>query len=193
MKTKIDMQKIKEFALNEIKKNDIIHNHEHIYCTVRLAKYLAEKEGADVDICEAAAWLHDIAKNKGKNHGIEGAKKAEEFLKILDLNPKIIERICNAIKYHDTSDSKTIEDKVLYDADKLQGVGCYGFLRAFGSDLFANPDRSLSATLKHTEEIQRFFWKTMYTKTAKDMVKKSFGLMDKFYKECEEFSKWVKQ
>lgn len=58
----------------------------HILPTVRCAKMLTSKTGADEEIVEIAALLHDIASikyNDVENHHISGAKEAERILKKL--------------------------------------------------------------------------------------------------------------
>ncbi|RUM34357.1 MAG: phosphohydrolase, partial [Archaeoglobus sp.] len=37
------------------------HDSEHVSRVIALAKYIAEKEGADVEVVVKAAELHDIA------------------------------------------------------------------------------------------------------------------------------------
>ena len=57
---------------------------EHVQTTVRLALRLAECTGADREVCEAAAWLHDVTKTYSwehkTNHGVDGAARAREIL-----------------------------------------------------------------------------------------------------------------
>ena len=44
---------------------------EHVRAVVRLAIRLAECMGADREVCEAGAWLHDIAKPQSWEHGTD--------------------------------------------------------------------------------------------------------------------------
>ena len=47
---------------------------EHVATVVTLALRLAEQTGADTEIVEAAAWLHDVCKfTHGENHPAAGA------------------------------------------------------------------------------------------------------------------------
>ncbi|NJN53862.1 MAG: HD domain-containing protein [Anaerolineae bacterium] len=47
---------------------------EHVTAVVTLAVKLAELTGADRDVVEAAAWLHDVRKGAKEKHPQEGAK-----------------------------------------------------------------------------------------------------------------------
>ncbi|MCL4869316.1 MAG: HD domain-containing protein [Anaerolineae bacterium] len=100
---------------------------EHVRTVVRLAVRLATLTGADKDIVEAAAWLHDIAKDKGAKHPAEGAKIARKLLPKTDFPPDKIEPVAQAIAQHtglwrDTP-LTNLEAMVLWDADKLAKLG----------------------------------------------------------------------
>jgi uncharacterized protein len=56
---------------------------EHIQCVVSLALHLAAKTGADREVVEAAAWLHDVCKGE-PNHGAAGARAARTLLSHTD-------------------------------------------------------------------------------------------------------------
>ena len=52
----------------------------HTKAVVKLALELAEKEGADKEVVEAAAWLHDIGRSKaGLIHHKESVEMSEEL------------------------------------------------------------------------------------------------------------------
>jgi uncharacterized protein len=100
----------------------------HVQAVVDHAKRLAQLTGADPEVCEAAAWLHDCAK-QGVNddHGQEGAKKARAVLRETDFPPRKIKAVSRAISRHVglylDKPVKPLEAAVLWDADKLTKVG----------------------------------------------------------------------
>jgi uncharacterized protein len=100
---------------------------EHVVAVVPVALRLAEMTGADEDIVEAAAWLHDIAKDKSRNHPRAGAKYARNFLAKTDFPPEKIERVAQAIADHmglwRENPLLNLESQVLWDADKLTKIG----------------------------------------------------------------------
>ena len=73
---------------------------EHVTTVVTLALKLAELVGADRDIVEAAAWLHDITKRDGEVHAQSGAAFARSFLSQTDFPPEKIEQVARAIADH---------------------------------------------------------------------------------------------
>ena len=88
--------------LNRYGSLDVSFNYrwEHVTSVVTLAKKLAQLTGADSEVVEAAAWLHDIRKESGDSHAVEGAEFASNFLKETDFPPQKIERVAQAIEEH---------------------------------------------------------------------------------------------
>jgi putative nucleotidyltransferase with HDIG domain len=112
---------------------------EHVQAVVTTALRLAEKLGADQEIVEAAAWLHDVAKdthNKSEqeHHGHAGARLARSILADSDFDPGKIEAVAEAIIKHVGLVSEQLveplEAAVLWDADKLTKLGNVGALHA---------------------------------------------------------------
>lgn len=109
---------------------------EHVQAVVRLGIELARMTGADEDVVEAAAWLHDIRK-KGKddNHGVEGAKASKEILANTDFPKEKIEFVSDAIYKHvglyKDDIIKPLEAAALWDADKLSKLGATSILHYF--------------------------------------------------------------
>lgn len=96
----------------------------HFISAVKYATRLAEKTGADKEIVEIAAWLHDIGSILGdyENHHVSGANYAEKLLKQLDYPPGKIERIKHCILAHRTSKNiprETVEAECVANADVM--------------------------------------------------------------------------
>lgn len=100
---------------------------EHVMAVVTLAVKLAELTGADREIVEAAAWLHDVRKEAKDKHPQEGAKFARKFLARTDFPPEKIEAVATAIEDHMglwlETPLENLESQVLWDADKLAKIG----------------------------------------------------------------------
>lgn len=189
--TKEQLQKIEKFGKKESAKNDIYHQTPHLKETVRISKYLAKKENGDINKCIVIAWLHDICKYKqsrNKDHGAVGAKKAKKFLKKLKFNKKDIEDICYAIYEHNKGGKKKIiEAGVIWDADKLQGIGANGILRGYGYEILKIMPQEQA--YKDSIVEQRFFLKRFKTKTGKKIANQYFKFVKKFDKERQKIKK----
>jgi uncharacterized protein len=109
---------------------------EHVQAVVQLAVRLAELTGADTEVVEAAAWLHDVAKGRSRDHAREGAVAARRILSETDYPQDKIEAVADAIRKHAglwrEDPLEPIEAAVLWDADKLTKLGATAVLHFVG-------------------------------------------------------------
>jgi uncharacterized protein len=109
---------------------------EHVQAVAHLAVRLADLTGADEEIVEAAAWLHDIAKGRSKDHAKDGAHAARRVLAKTDFPPDKIDAVADAIAKHSglsTSEPvEPLEAAILWDADKLSKLGATAVLQFAG-------------------------------------------------------------
>jgi uncharacterized protein len=108
------------------------YRFEHSYATVLLARWLAPAAGADPDVVECAAWLHDVAKRlkdpQGKDtHAQDASAQVEEILAGTDFPPAKIPAVRQAIEHHVglklAKRLEPIETACLWDCDKLSKIG----------------------------------------------------------------------
>lgn len=174
--------KIISFAKEKHSSQDFDHTFWHIELTVRIAEYLAEREGANKEVCTVAAYLHDIAKNNSDKHSKAGAEEARKLLAEIEAADSFADQVCYAISQHDNDLTKeTIEAKVLWDADKLQSIGPLGFARIFGYRLvFEKQD--VRYCVKEAKEYTEFFYKRFYTSTGHRIANHMFAFMEGFFR-----------
>ncbi len=115
------IEKIKEIVRKEA--DDWDWNY-HIPIVVKYSKILAKKMGADEEVVEIAAWLHDITRLNGgdETHHITGPVEAERILKGLGYPQDKIERIKHCINSHRGSQSikrETVEAECVASADAM--------------------------------------------------------------------------
>ncbi len=125
---------IKKIAL------DIDHNvafggkskgNKHLLRVVRIARFLATNSEADVDIAVAGAFLHDTALPSGNDYRYENNKRiVRKLLRPLNLSQDERNAIAECAASHEgTVRPKTLEAKVVHDADVLEKVGLLGIIR----------------------------------------------------------------
>lgn len=115
--------------------DDPAHGWEHVRRVYELALRIAEEEHADTLIVSLAALLHDIGRlvpRKGTPHALLSVEEARGILARFSLEPEQVEAILHAIEAHSFSqgiEPRTLEARVVRDADRLDGLGAIGILR----------------------------------------------------------------
>ncbi len=142
------------------------HGWDHTERVYGLCLRIGRKEKADLDILRLAAVLHDIGRDEedqsnGKVcHSRRGAGLARRILEKYFFNKGQIAAVCHCIRTHrfrGKSIPKSLEAKVLFDADKLDSIGAVGIGRAFlfAGEIGANlhdPGIDVKKTQPYTNE-----------------------------------------
>lgn len=116
---------------------DAAHDKDHVYRVLYTAMEIAENEPVDKDVLIAACLLHDIARkdqmeNPSVCHAALGAEKAEAFLLANGFVPAFAAHVRDCIythRFRKAMPPKTLEAKILFDADKLDVAGAIGIAR----------------------------------------------------------------
>lgn len=190
------------------------HDWWHTKRVLDTAKYLAQKEDADLFIVELAALLHDIADWKfADGDDKAGSKVATELLTKYDVDKESIDHVCHIVDNvsfkGEAQENKisTIEVKVVQDADRLDALGAIGIARVFaygGSKAreIYNPDikfqekmdfekykKNEGSSLNHFYEKLLLLKDLINTKSAKKIAEERHQFMltylDEFYKEWD--------
>lgn len=132
--TKQQLAQIKKFSRAYYKKTDQFHDWNHALLTAKYAFKLAEAyKDINYNILEASCYLHDIGRViRDEGHNFASAKLAKPFLKKIGLTNEETNAILHAVSVHTLEEidkAKTIEAKILFDADKIQILSVYGFIR----------------------------------------------------------------
>jgi uncharacterized protein len=180
------------------------HDWDHTLRVYNLCLHIGKKENADLEIVQYAAVLHDIGRSyqdrsNGKEcHAKKGALLARDLLEKHKMDPGKIEAIVHCIEAHrfrGRITPRSIEAKVLFDADKLDSIGAVGVGRAF---LFAgevgaklhNKDIDMDKTKPYTQEdtaYREFIVKLrhvkdrMLTREGKRMAEERHNFMVAFF------------
>jgi len=136
--------KVLDSIKNEVKEiidNDSAHDFEHILRVYKNAQKMCTKEKANEKLVLSAVLLHDIVSypksdKRSKNSSKESAKKSKLILKKHDFSKEEILIVSEAIRDHSFSQNKipkTIEGKILQDADRLDAIGAIGIARVFAT------------------------------------------------------------
>ncbi len=133
---------------------DAAHDLEHIRRVVANARGLAAVEGVKLEVVLPAAWLHDcvtVPKDSPQRAAASrlAAAQAGAWLREWNWPEALLPDIAHAIEAHSFSAGiapRTIEAKVVQDADRLDALGAVGLARclmlggALGRPLYAVED-----------------------------------------------------
>ena len=181
------------------------HDWWHVYRVWQSALRIGEIEGADVYVVQLAALLHDLGDQKF--HGGDetvGPRMAREWLKSLDAAPVVIDHVCEIIRDLSFKGAdvqtpmRTLEGRVVQDADRLDAIGAIGIARAFayggykGRELY-DPDvppemhgsfeaykGSSAPTINHFYEKLLLLTERMNTDTARRTAEARHHFMETF-------------
>ena len=188
---------------------DSAHDFDHVLRVVAMADRIARAEGADREVVHAAALLHDIGLDEGRDsHEASAAKRAVEILRAQGYGGDFCAAVAHAIEAHRFRSGPTphtLEAQVLFDADKLDAIGAIGVARAFafgahrGQKLWGEvpPGYGTSGAdsgddpRTHTA-VHEFHFKLakikdrMYTPTGKQIAAQRHAFMVNFYQQLDQ-------
>ena len=193
------------------------HDWWHIFRVWTLAKKIAVEEKAQIEIVELGALLHDIADWKFHDGDDSiGPAIAREFLNNQNVEPNVsdsVVEIISTVSYKGAgvaTPMKTLEGKIVQDADRLDAIGALGIARTFAyggykNRLIYHPDekpvlhesyedykKNEGHTINHFYEKLLLLKERMNTNTGKRIAEGRHKFMqsflDQFYKEWDGFA-----
>ncbi len=125
--------------LSEVMAADPAHDISHIKRVVQNTLKLTKVENGNLAVTIPAAWLHDcvsVAKDSPlrKQASKLAADEAIRFLESVNYPADLLPAIYHAIEAHSFSanlETKTLEARIVQDADRLEAVGAIGLARCF--------------------------------------------------------------
>ncbi|MFP4974657.1 HD domain-containing protein [Paenibacillus sp. CN-4] len=188
------------------------HDWWHIARVTALAVRIAGEEGADVLVCRLAALFHDLADEKIVPSKAEGLAQIAEWLNahgVLEADIRHITEIIAEMSFGGGHGRpmRTIEGRVVQDADRLDAIGAIGIARTFtyngskGHKMHepGRPPREQMTEEQYRKEpntaVNHFYEKLlklkdrMNTATGKRLAEGRHAMMesflDRFYREWE--------
>jgi uncharacterized protein len=134
------VSKVKEEARAFFRSARGSHDWDHTERVYRLCLRIGRKEKADLGVLKLAALLHDIGREEEDRssgricHGRSGAALAGKLLERHGLDRAAVRSVVHCIRSHrfrKRAVPRTLEARILFDADKLDSIGAVGIGRAF--------------------------------------------------------------
>ncbi|MZG54227.1 MAG: HD domain-containing protein [Nitrospinae bacterium] len=203
-----------EFVESKLAGEGSGHDWWHIFRVWTLARKIAVQEKAQLEIVELGALLHDIADWKFHDGDDSiGPAMAREFLNSHNVDPDLsdsVVEIISTVSYKGAgvaTPMKTLEGKIVQDADRLDAIGALGIARTFAyggykNRLIYHPDekpvlhesyedykKNEGHTINHFYEKLLLLKERMNTNTGKKIAEGRHQFMqsylDQFYREWD--------
>ena len=164
------------------------HDARHTLRVYRNAMLIAEGEpGCDRELVALCALLHDA--DDHKLFSTENNENARRFLKENRVSSERTEKICEAVNSVSFSRNRgtvprTLEGKIVQDADRLDAIGAIGAARTFAYG--GEHGRSLEDSVQHFYDKLLLLKDLMNTETGRRLAQKRHRFLEMFLQELEE-------
>jgi len=186
------LSKVRTFAYNNSEKNDI-HGFKHVERVLKLSLEIGTILNANLPVIKIAALLHDVGRylkkeDEVKNHAEISAEIAENFIIKNNFNIAIedVENILHCIRAHSFSNElepKTLEAKILSDADKLGAIGAIGLYRTIGFTI--KNYGGIEQVIHHLENKILKLKEMIYLDYSKQIAEKRHEIILDFYNQIK--------
>jgi uncharacterized protein len=208
------IQDIAEEVKNKLSGEGSGHDWWHIVRVWNMAKRIGLEEGGELFVIELGALLHDIADWKFHDgDDTVGPQVAREIMKRHGVARPVLDQVADIVSTISFKGAgvptpmKTLEGKVVQDADRLDAIGAIGIARAFAygghkERLIYDPEekptmhqskeayfRDTGSTVKHFYEKLLLLKNRMNTEAGKKRAEGRHAFMEeyleRFYQEWE--------
>ncbi|MGJ9381614.1 phosphohydrolase [Salipaludibacillus neizhouensis] len=203
------IQKAETWVQKLFEKDSSGHDWYHTDRVRKNARMIAQKEEADLFICELASLLHDAGDDKFHESEESGRIFVVSWLEkenVPYLTIKQVMAVIDTVSFKGGNNRQpdTIEGKIVQDADRLDAIGAVGIARTFmyagnKGDAMHIPDKSHRTEMTKKEyregtstSINHFYEKLltlsalMKTKTGKDLAKKRHEFLELYLEQFHE-------
>ncbi len=130
------IQKTEQWVKKQLLNESTGHDWYHIDRVTKLANHIAQAENGDRFIVTMAALLHDLADDKVVEDEEQGISKIKDWLSINRVEQMKIEHILDIIQTISFKGGlgkpvRSLEGKIVQDADRLDALGAIGIARTF--------------------------------------------------------------
>lgn len=174
-------EEIRKYVKDECGKSDSKYGYEpyeyHFVPMVRHAVDLAEALGADKEVVELAAWLHDIGSIKygREDHHLTGCELAAQKLTEIKYPEEKKAIIIKCIMNHRGSQKRkrnSLEEKIIADADALSNFeNIAGIFKA----AFVYENKTQGEAKKSVRKKLERKWEQLHFDRSKEIIKPKYN------------------
>jgi len=206
---------LRDYVRSKLENLPGCHDWEHTKRVLRNAILISESiknnsACVDMHVVRMAALLHDIARQDELQadgsvcHARLGADMAADILKKLNIVNVSHSAVVDCVRKHryrnKSMPPETLEEKIIYDADKLDSLGAVGVARALhfsgriGSVLHNTSDMALNSDAYGRQDSAyreflvklRYIPQKMLTKPGRFLAIERYSYMEKFFLKMNE-------
>lgn len=182
------------------------HDWSHVERVYNLCEYIGEKENANLYVLQLAALLHDLGRDsemenpEALDHAKISAEIASGILIEYNIDEDVTENVLHCISTHrfrKNQKPRTLEAKILFDADKLDCIGAIGVARAYawagkqGTKLYSNKSYLGTGYEKQHSPVTEFAFKLqkvkdrLFTETSRRIAEQRHLFMKMFFEQLK--------
>lgn len=174
-------------------RNDPAHDLAHALRVTALAKKIAGEEGGDLRIILPGALCHDLGRWEAPSHSDANGEFIVALLIGQGYHPKLCQKIARVVQRHSLSSPmppQTLEEKIVFDADKLESLGAIGIGRCFAvsgsldQSLFVSSTEGVTAQAMLTNHLSRSYGR-LYTESAKRIGEPRYRFLMNYIEQLE--------
>lgn len=198
------------FVRSELSDEPTGHDWWHAERVRNVATLIARSESADLFVVALASLLHDVGDFKFTGSDDEGPRRAQQFLRGIQIAPVVVDAVQEIIRHLSFKGSgvqdvpMSLEGRCVQDADRLDAIGAVGVARTFAYGGFVHrpihdPEvppaerqtaaeyrNSVGTTINHFHEKLLLVQDRLRTETAMRIAKRRQNYMLDFLAEFEE-------
>ena len=168
-----NLRKIEDFSRKLHKKKDPAHDFSHIKRVIKLCRKLAASEKCDMNLLLVSAYFHGV---------LDKEAEIRRFLESISYSNDFINKVITTVRNSTSvSKPKTIEEKILHDANLLDALGAIGIARSFTKGGYEK--QTLNETLKILEKNMK---RKLLMPKAETLANERRKFMEKFIKKLKE-------
>ena len=194
----IDIDYIYKYVKETLNNETTGHDYYHAVRVMNNALQIAKGKDVNLDIIRVSSLTHDLIDRKVSSNIDDSLLKLTEKLEVANYSKETIEEIINIIQdisYSKGKTPKSLEGKIVQDADRLDALGAIGIARTFAfgvknDRMIYSPDKN-----DNNDSLSHFYDKLlklkdlMNTDTAKKIAEERSEYMTnyvkRFYQEWE--------
>ena len=177
------LQQLIDTVSDFYQRQDFAHDRAHALRVVRFASLLQEREGGDVFLVQAGAWLHQLH---------DELPLLDELLADLAIEKQLSEQLREIVclcRPHRISETSPLEARIVFDADALEVLGPYGSIREVLCNCLSR-GLSWKEAVHSAREVQEEFLSKLTTATAKELAGEACSINQQFW-QC--YDQWERQ